>query len=106
MSRTALRGPAHQLEVCMHIIISNNNNYCTRPRYGTERGILPLGNSFLLCTIFITPRVLNFNAFHYNMYSSGLKITVYTKVYRIQFKRNIKRGIKKRNIAGAVLRFS
>ena len=74
MSRTTFRGPAHQLEVCMHIIISNNNNYCTRPKNRTERGILQLGNSSLLCAsvLFIIYVLISF------------KITVYTKVYRLK----------------------
>ena len=39
-----------QLAVHMRIIISNNNNYGTRPGYGTVRDTLPLGNFPLLYT--------------------------------------------------------
>ena len=39
-SQTALHGPAHQLAVHMPIIISNNNNYGTRPRYTVRYAVL------------------------------------------------------------------
>ena len=48
-SRTALRGPAHQLAVRMRIIISNNN-YGMRMGYGKVGGTLPLENSLLQYT--------------------------------------------------------
>ena len=46
------------------LVISNSNNYGTRPGYGTVRGTLPLFFSTIILRCIYHTEVLHFSAFH------------------------------------------